>query len=106
MTGVQTCALPISIGGERRQIRKMILLEAVAMALIGLVTGVIAGAFNTYFLVRTAASMIGGFTIPFAMPWTLIAWALPCAIVIAIGAAWWPARKAYHLRVVEAIGYE
>ncbi len=95
-----------AIGAERGQIRKMILLEAVAIALIGLFTGVIAGAFNTYFLVRVASVMMGGFTVPFAMPWQWIAWALPCSIVIAIGAAWWPARKAYHLKVVEAIGYE
>jgi ABC-type antimicrobial peptide transport system permease subunit len=87
-------------------VRKMILLEAVAIALIGLVAGVIAGAFNTYFLVRTAASMIGGFTIPFAFPWGLILISIPIVLLIALLAAWWPARRTMNLKVVEAISYE
>ena len=95
-----------ALGGLRGQVRKLILLEALAIALIGLVAGVIAGAFNTYFLVRTAASMIGGFTIPFAFPWSLILISLPIVLLIALVAAWWPARRTMNLRVVEAIGYE
>jgi putative ABC transport system permease protein len=95
-----------ALGGLRGQVRKLILLEAVAIALIGLVAGVIAGAFNTYFLVRTAASMIGGFTIPFAFPWGLILISLPLVLLIALAAAWWPARRTMNLKVVEAISYE
>jgi putative ABC transport system permease protein len=95
-----------ALGGLRGQVRKLILLEAVAIALIGLVAGVIAGAFNTYFLVRTAASMIGGFTIPFAFPWALILGSLPLVLLIALAAAWWPARRTMNLKVVEAISYE
>jgi putative ABC transport system permease protein len=95
-----------ALGGLRGQVRKLILLEAVVIALIGLVAGVLAGAFNTYFLVRTAASMIGGFTIPFAFPWGLILISLPLVLLIALAAAWWPARRMMNLRVVEAIGYE
>jgi putative ABC transport system permease protein len=95
-----------ALGGMRGQIRRMILLEALAIALIGVVTGAIAGALNTYFLVRTAALMIGGFTIPFRFPLTLVALTLPVVILIALLAAWWPAHRAVNLRVVEAIGYE
>ncbi len=95
-----------ALGGLRGQVRKLILLEAVAIALIGLVAGVIAGAFNTYFLVRTAASMIGGFTIPFVFPWGLILISLPIILLISLAAAWWPARRTMNLKVVEAIGYE
>lgn len=95
-----------AIGGLRRQIRRMILLEAVAIAIIGVLTGALAGMLNTYFLVRTAASMIGGYTIPFYFSVPLVLLALPVVLVIALCAAWWPARKAVNLKVVEAIGYE
>jgi putative ABC transport system permease protein len=95
-----------ALGGERGQIRKLILLEAVTIAVIGVVTGVLAGMCNTYFLVRTAAAMIGGFTIPFTVPFGLIVISLPIIVLIALGAAWWPARRTMNLKVVEAIGYE
>lgn len=95
-----------AIGGLRSQIRKMILLEAAALAIVGVLIGALAGVLNTYFLVRTAASMIGGFTIPFRFPFWLVLVVLPFALLIALAAAWWPARKAVNLSVIEAIGYE
>src|SRR5205085_11164816 len=95
-----------AIGGLRSQIRKMILLEAAAIAIVGVLSGALAGLLNTYFLVRTASTMIGGFTIPFSFPVGIVLIALPIALAIALAAAWWPARKAVNLRVVEAIGYE
>jgi putative ABC transport system permease protein len=95
-----------AIGGLRGQLRKMILLEAVVIAVIGIVTGAIAGAFNTYFLTRTASVMIGGYTIPFVFPATIVLIASPIVLAIALLAAWWPARRAVNLKVIEAIGYE
>ncbi len=95
-----------AIGSLRGQVRKMILLEATAIAIVGVLIGALAGALNTYFLVRTAATMIGGYTIPFRFSPLLVLIVLPIALLIALAAAWWPARKAVNLRVVEAIGYE
>jgi putative ABC transport system permease protein len=95
-----------ALGGSRRQVRRMILLEAAAIAVIGVAAGAIAGIFNTYFLVRTAASMIGGYTIPFRFPFALVLVTLPIVTLIALAAGWWPARRAVNLRVVDAIGYE
>jgi len=31
---------------------------------------------------------------------------LPLVLLIALAAAWWPARRAVNLNVIEAIGYE
>lgn len=95
-----------AIGGLRGQLRKMILLEAVVIGFIGLITAVIAGVFNTYFLTRTAASMIGGYTIPFEFPGLIILIATPIVLAISLLAAWWPARRAVNVSVIEAIGYE
>jgi putative ABC transport system permease protein len=95
-----------AIGGLRGQLRKMVLLEAVVIGVIGVLTAAIAGVFCTYFLTRTAAAMIGGYTIPFAFPVKIILIAAPIVLAIALLAAWWPARRAVNLRVIEAIGYE
>jgi putative ABC transport system permease protein len=95
-----------AIGGLRRQVLKMIVLEAVAVALIGLFTGVIAGLLNAYFLVNVATRVVGGFTLPLIFPVRMVASAVPLVILIAIFSAWFPARTASRLDVVEAIGYE
>ncbi|MBI3949204.1 MAG: FtsX-like permease family protein [Acidobacteria bacterium] len=95
-----------AIGSERRQVRKMVLLEAAAMAIIGVIMGAVGGVLSTYFLVRIAAVLYAGFTIPFTFPLSLIVMTLPLVVVIALVAAWWPARRAVQLNVVEAIGYE
>ncbi|MEY4167693.1 MAG: hypothetical protein RIR52_1517 [Acidobacteriota bacterium] len=95
-----------AVGGLRRQIGRMVLLEAAVMAVVGVISGTLAGMMNTLFLVRTAASMVGGFTIPFHFAPGMVLLALPLTILISLLAAWWPARKAVNLNVVEAIGYE
>ncbi|NBO65714.1 MAG: ABC transporter permease, partial [Acidobacteria bacterium] len=95
-----------AVGGLRRQIGRIVLLEAAVLAVVGVISGTIAGMMNTLFLVRTAASMVGGFTIPFHFPIGMVLLALPLTILISLLAAWWPARKAVNLNVVDAIGYE
>ncbi len=95
-----------AIGGSRRQMVKMVLLEALAISLIGLGAGSIAGVLNAYFLVNTAARAVAGFTLKFYFPLSLVFMAIPIVIVIAIFSAWLPALRAARLNPVEAIGYE
>ena len=95
-----------ALGGLRSQVRKIVILEAVVISVVGFATGVIAGLFNGYFLVRTAARLIAGFNLRFQFPLRVVLLALPLVIMVAIAAAWWTAQRAMRLRVVEAIGYE
>ena len=95
-----------AIGGLRSQIRKMVLLEAVAISIVGVVTGALAALLNTYFMVHTVGMALAGYTVPFFYPWTLILVTLPIVIVISLMAGWWPASRAARVRVIEAIGYE
>ncbi|MEK6280165.1 MAG: FtsX-like permease family protein [Acidobacteriota bacterium] len=95
-----------ALGGLRSQVRKIVLLEAAAISLVGFATGVIAGLFNAYFLVRTAARVIAGFSLRFEFPVTVVLVTLPIVLLVALAAAWWTAERAMRLRVVEAIGYE
>jgi len=95
-----------ALGGLRSQVRKIVLLEAATISLVGFGTGVIAGLFNAYFLVRTAARIIAGFSLRFQFPLTVVLATLPVVLAVALLAAWWTAQRAMRLRVVEAIGYE
>lgn len=95
-----------ALGGLRSQVRKIVLLEAAVISLVGFGTGVIAGLFNAYFLVRTAARIIAGFSLRFEFPFAVVLVTLPVVLLVALAAAWWTAQRAMRLRVVEAIGYE
>ena len=95
-----------AIGGLRSQVRRIVILEAAAISLVGFATGVIAGLFNAYFLVRTAARIIAGFSLRFQFPLTVVLVTLPIVLLVALAAAWWTAQRAMRLKVVEAIGYE
>lgn len=95
-----------AIGGLRRQVMKMVLLEAVAISLIGLAAGAVTGLFNAYFLVHTAARVVAGFSVELIFPYMMVLTAVPFVIVVAVGAAFLPAMKAARTNVVEAVGYE
>jgi len=95
-----------AIGGLRSQIREMVLLEAVAISIVGVLTGALASLFNTYFMVHTVGMALAGYTVPFFYPWKMIVMTLPVVMVISLIAGWWPAKRAAEVRVIEAIGYE
>lgn len=95
-----------AVGGYRRQIGKMVMLEAVGITVVGILVGTIFSVFNIYFLVHTASNIIAGVSLPFSFPWELILTSLPIAMVVAIVAAWVPARRAATLRVITALGAE
>ncbi len=95
-----------AVGGYRWQIGKMVMLEAVGITLVGILVGIVSSVFNTYFLVHTASNIIAGVSLPFSFPWRLILTSLPIAMVVAIVAAWVPARRAATLKVIAALGAE
>ncbi len=85
-----------AIGGLRGQVRKIVLLEAASIALLGFATGVIAGVFNAYFLVRTAARIIAGFNLRFEFPLSVVLATLPVVLLVSLAAAWAPCRFLPH----------
>jgi putative ABC transport system permease protein len=95
-----------SIGGYRSQIRKMVLLEAFSIAVVGVIVGSIAALFNIEFLSRTVSTVLTGYDVPFYFPWLLILETLPAVIGVSLLAGWVPARRAMQASVIEAIGYE
>ncbi len=95
-----------AIGGLRAQIRKLILLEAVAISIVGVAVGALAGMFTTEFMAHTVSMVLAGYAVPFYIPWMLILISFPIVIVISLLAGWWPAQHAVGNQIIEAIGYE
>ena len=95
-----------AIGGLRRQVARMVILEAVCISAIGLVTGVLTGLFTSYFLVNTAAKVVAGFTIDLVFPFWITLLSIPLVLLVATVSAFFPSFNAARVRVAEAIGYE
>jgi putative ABC transport system permease protein len=95
-----------AIGGYRAQIRKMVLLEALAISVVGVMVAAAAALFNIQFMSHTVSTVLAGYEVPFYFPWLLILESLPAVIAVSLLAAWAPARRAMQAPVIEAIGYE
>jgi putative ABC transport system permease protein len=95
-----------AIGGLRRQVAKMVMLEAVSIGLIGLFTGAIMGLFGAYFLVNTAAKVVAGFTVTLVFPWWIVLASVPLVLIVAAVSAFVPSFNASRIHIGEAIGYE
>jgi putative ABC transport system permease protein len=95
-----------AIGGYQGQIRKMVLLEAFSISIVGVVVGAIAALFNIEFLSHTVSTVLAGYDVPFYFPWLLVLETFPGVVLVSILAGWIPARHAMQAPVIEAIGYE
>jgi putative ABC transport system permease protein len=95
-----------AIGGLRSQIKKLVLLEAVAVAFVGVFVGSIAGVLNTFFMSHTVSVVLAGYSVPFHFPWEFVVLSVPVVTAVSLAAGWWPAQNAACMQVIEAIGYE
>ena len=92
-----------AVGVTRRQLRTMIRLESVVVAVLGAVLGLVMGvAFGASVV---AALKDDGLT-DLAVPWPWLAGFLLLAVLAGVLAAVLPARRAARLDVLEAIGTE
>jgi putative ABC transport system permease protein len=92
-----------AIGAHRRQIRTMIRLESVLIAIVGATLGLILGVAMGMAMVRALRGE--GFT-TIVVPWWLIASAGLGATVLGVVAAVRPARRAAKANILSAIGLE
>jgi putative ABC transport system permease protein len=83
----------------------MILAEAGLMGIVGAVMGLVFG-------VLVSRSMLGsinqmaGFKLEYAMPLAGVLVSLAIALVVSQLAAFWPARRASQVRIIEAVQFE
>jgi putative ABC transport system permease protein len=94
-----------SIGLTRGQTLVMVLAESLLMGVIGGVLGLGFGILLTRIFLWSMTAM-SGYTITFVMSAQAVAASLIVALVVSQVAAIFPARRAAHMRILEAIHYE
>ena len=92
-----------AIGALRRQIRSMVVLEALIIAVYGAIVGLVLGIWFAVALQRTLVEQ--GIDV-LAIPWASLVIFLVIAGIVGILAALWPAFRAGRLNVLRAISTE
>jgi putative ABC transport system permease protein len=93
-----------AVGATRRQVRTIVLAEAVILAAIGTAFGVLSGLYLGYMAVEALGT--AGFPIAYLFPaWGLLL-AIAAGLIFGVLAAIIPARQATQLQIVQALRYE
>jgi putative ABC transport system permease protein len=94
-----------AVGMKRSQVGKMIVAQALAMCAISLVPGVVGGILLAYFMNLATYPLVGQ-PVAFHLDFGLVTGCFLVSLVIAVLAAFFPARRATRLQVIEALQYE
>lgn len=92
-----------AVGATRKQVRRMIMAEALLLAAVGTAFGILAGLYLGYVIVKGIETM---FPIPYQFPLAGVLAATAIGLLFGALAAVIPARQAARLQVVEALRYE
>lgn len=98
-----------SIGATKRQLKKMVFYEALAVSAIGIPSGIgvgIAGIAITLMLIGNKfASLIGNYNVPMTIciSWEAIVIAVIVSLITVLISAWIPSKRATKISAVEAI---
>jgi putative ABC transport system permease protein len=90
-------------GMTRRQVGRMVVVEAGILGLVGAILGAIAGLAAGVVLLAFAA---GRLDLELELPWASLAVCFGLGIGVSMIAAWYPARLAARLAIVRAVQYE
>jgi putative ABC transport system permease protein len=94
------------LGGERSQVRKAIVLEAVCIGLVAVLLGIGGGTILGYYAVGSFGAVFNGFVFPYVFPAAMSVSLVPGVIFISLLAAWYPSSMALRIPIVEALAYE
>jgi putative ABC transport system permease protein len=95
-----------ALGALASQIGRSVVLEALVLALVGLVLAIPAGNLLAYFMETVIAELFAGWRMPHTYPWEILSQLLMALPLVSAVAAWVPARQAGRVKVTEAIEYE
>jgi putative ABC transport system permease protein len=93
-----------AVGSTRRQVRRMIMVESLLLAIAGIGFGILAGIFLGYAFI--SALSVTGYGLRFLFPYQGVLVALASGLIIGVLAAGVPARQAAQMNVVKALQYE
>ena len=92
-----------AVGGTRKQVRRMVVAEALLLAAVGTAFGILSGMYLGYVIVKALAIL---FPMNYAFPLGGILGGIAIGLIFGAPAAVIPARQASRLQVVEALRYE
>jgi putative ABC transport system permease protein len=95
-----------AIGATQAQVRRIIVMEAGWMGLIGGLLGLIAGTVMAYHHVVYNTKMLTGWTFQFYYPYDVAIFSVIAAVILCLLAGYGPAKQAASTPIVTAIGYE
>jgi putative ABC transport system permease protein len=95
-----------AVGGLHGQIRRTIWIEALSIAVLGLVLGFAFGAVNLYYILQIVHRDVAGLRLAYEFPVSVTLGLIPTMLVAALVAAIWPAESAVRGSLVEALEYE
>lgn len=96
-----------AVGGLRNQIRRTVWIEAIGIAVLGLILGTALGSINLYYsLGMVKRGILGGFDLDYIFPVSLVLFMVPTILVAAFAAALGPGESAVRATLVEALEYE
>jgi putative ABC transport system permease protein len=95
-----------AMGATQIQVRRIILLEAAWMGLIGGLLGLLAGSVMAYHHVVYNTKLLTGWTFQFYYPYEVAALSVIAAVLLCLSAGYGPAKRAAQTPIVAAIGYE
>jgi putative ABC transport system permease protein len=95
-----------AIGATQAQIRRIVLLEAAWMGVVGGLLGLFAGTIMAYHHVVYNTKVLTGWTFQFYYPYDVALFSVFAAVVLCLAAGYGPAKQAAATPIVSAIGYE
>lgn len=94
-----------ALGTSRKQLRRMVAIEAGALGVVGGIAGVALG-FLAHRAAMVAVGHQGGMPVSYEFVFSPALFAFPVGILMAVIGSLEPARRAGEITIVEAIGYE
>jgi putative ABC transport system permease protein len=92
-----------AVGGTRKQVRRMVVAEALLLASVGTAFGILTGMYLGYVIVKALGAL---FPMEYSFPLSGILAGIAIGLIFGALAAVIPARQAANLQVVEALRYE
>lgn len=95
-----------AVGMSRGQMARMILQEALIQGGFGAIAAVVLGSGITYLWITHSLAHVLGWMIHFHFPWISVVTTVLVGTAVALVAGFFPARRASHLVIREALEYE
>ena len=94
-----------AVGMTPPRLAQMVLAEAGIVGIVGVALGTLGGIVTLWAMLQVAPLVVG-FSNPFRPDWSSVVTSGGLAVVVALAAAVWPARRAARTEVIPALRYE